>query len=81
MTSKPKARQGSSFSVCERSRRRAVAAFCEPAEAPPGATLYDLAQVELELESVLGCKVEVLTKGFLAPDVAENVKPDLTPLP
>jgi predicted nucleotidyltransferase len=37
--------------------------------------------VELELESVLGCKVEVVTKGFLAPDVAENVKPDLTPLP
>lgn len=50
-------------------------------EAPPGATLYDLAQVEIELESVLGCKVEVLTKGFLATDVAENVKPDLTPLP
>lgn len=50
-------------------------------EAPPGATLYDLAQVEIELESVLGCKVEVLTKGFLAPDVAENVRPDLTPLP
>jgi uncharacterized protein len=50
-------------------------------EAPPETTLYDLAQVELELESVLGCKVEVVTKGFLAPDVAENAKPDLTPLP
>jgi len=50
-------------------------------EAPPGATLYDLAQVEIELESVLGCKVEVLTKDFLAPDVAESVKPDLIPLP
>jgi hypothetical protein len=50
-------------------------------EAPPETTLYDLAQVELELESVLGCKVEVATKGFLAPDVAENVKPDLIPLP
>jgi predicted nucleotidyltransferase len=50
-------------------------------EAPPGATLYEFAQVELELESVLGCKVEVLTKGFLASDVAESVRPDLTPLP
>jgi uncharacterized protein len=50
-------------------------------EAPPGTTLYDLAQVELELESVLGCKVEVLTKGFLAPDVAESAEADLAPIP
>jgi uncharacterized protein len=50
-------------------------------EAPPGTTLYDLARVELELESVLGCKVEVLTKGFLAPDVAEDAEADLAPIP
>ncbi|MGA2287630.1 nucleotidyltransferase family protein [Bradyrhizobium sp.] len=50
-------------------------------DAPPGTTLYDLARVELELEALLGCKVEVLTKGFLAPDVAENVGNDLTPIP
>ncbi len=50
-------------------------------EAPSGTTLYDLARVELELEAVLGCKVEVLTRGFLAPDVAENVDADLTPIP
>jgi predicted nucleotidyltransferase len=48
-------------------------------EAPPGTTLYDLARVELE--SVLGCKVEVLTRGFLAPDVAESVETDLAPIP
>jgi uncharacterized protein len=50
-------------------------------EAPPGTTLYDLAQVELELEAVLDCKVDVLTVGFLAPDVAEDVERELAPLP
>jgi uncharacterized protein len=50
-------------------------------EAPLGTTLYDLARVELALEDLLGCKVEVITQGFLAPDVAENVEADLTPIP
>jgi uncharacterized protein len=50
-------------------------------EAPLGTTLYDLARVELALEDILGCKVEVVTQGFLAPDVAENVEADLTPIP
>jgi hypothetical protein len=50
-------------------------------EAPPGATFYDLARVELELEGVLGCKVEVLTKNSLSPDVAKNAEADLTPIP
>ena len=50
-------------------------------EAPPGATLYDLARVELELEEVLGCRVEVLTKASLAPDIVDNVETDLTPIP
>ncbi len=48
-------------------------------EAPPGTTLCDLARIERE--SVLGCKVEVLTRGFLAPDVAESAEADLAPLP
>jgi hypothetical protein len=48
-------------------------------ESSPGTTLYDLARVELE--TLLGCKVEVLTRGFLAPDVTENVEADLTPIP
>jgi predicted nucleotidyltransferase len=50
-------------------------------EAPQGTTLYDLARIELQLEELLGCKVEVLTEGFLAPDVAENVEADLAPIP
>jgi|ERR1700726_510789 len=46
-------------------------------DVPPGASLYDLAQVEMELEAVLGCKVEVLTKGFMAPDVLDRAESPL----
>ncbi|MET4489753.1 nucleotidyltransferase domain-containing protein [Bradyrhizobium sp. LA7.1] len=49
-------------------------------EAPLGTTLYDLARVELTLEDLLGCRVEVLTEGFLSPDVAQRVKSELTAL-
>ena len=44
-------------------------------------SLYDLAAVEIELQVILGCKVEVVTKGFLAPDVAERAEADLLPIP
>lgn len=50
-------------------------------DAPSGASLYDLARVELELEAILGCKVEVLTKGFLAPDVLDHAEADLILMP
>jgi hypothetical protein len=50
-------------------------------EVPPGTTFYDLARAELELEKVLGCRVEVLTKESLAPDIAENAEADLAPIP
>jgi predicted nucleotidyltransferase len=50
-------------------------------EAPQGTTLYDLARVELELEALLGCKVEILTEGFLAHDVASRAEVHLTPIP
>ena len=36
-------------------------------DAPPDASLYDLARLEIELENILGCRVEVLTAGFLGP--------------
>lgn len=49
-------------------------------DAPSAASLYDLAQVETELQAILGCKVEVLTKGFLARDIAERAEHDLLPL-
>lgn len=50
-------------------------------DAPPGTSLYDLARVEIELESVLGCTVEVLTKGFLTPDIARRAEADLVKIP
>jgi predicted nucleotidyltransferase len=50
-------------------------------DAPPGTSLYDLAAIEVELETILGCKVEVLTRGFLASDVAERAEVDLLPIP
>jgi predicted nucleotidyltransferase len=50
-------------------------------DAPRGTSLYDLVAVEVELETILGCKVEVLTKGFLASDVAERAEVDLLPIP
>jgi predicted nucleotidyltransferase len=50
-------------------------------DASSSTSLYDLADAEIELESVLGCKVEVMTKGFLAPDIAERAEADLLPIP
>jgi uncharacterized protein len=47
----------------------------------PDTTLYDLAGAETELEVLLGCKVEVVTKGFLAPDIAERAEADALPVP
>ena|ERR1700674_5368721 len=44
------------------------------------ATFYDLARLELELESILGCEVDVLTPGGLAPDIANRAAFDLKPL-
>jgi uncharacterized protein len=50
-------------------------------DAPTGTSLYDLAAVEIELDAILGCKVLVLTKGFLALDIAERVEAELLPIP
>jgi uncharacterized protein len=47
----------------------------------PGTSLYDLAGVEIELEALLGCRVEVLTKGFLAPDIAKRTEADIVLMP
>ena len=50
-------------------------------DTPAGTSLYDLAAVEIELEAILGCKVEVVTKGFVATDIAERAEADLLPIP
>jgi predicted nucleotidyltransferase len=43
-------------------------------------TFYDLAELELELEAMLGCRVDVRTPGELAPEVAARIAPDLIPM-
>jgi predicted nucleotidyltransferase len=44
------------------------------------ATFFDSALLELELESILGCRVDVLSQNGLAPDVAFRAASDLKPL-
>jgi predicted nucleotidyltransferase len=44
-------------------------------DAPPDASLYDLMRLEMELEAILGCKVEVLTEGFMAPEFRARLRP------
>lgn len=34
----------------------------------------------MAIERLLGCKVEILTAGFLAPDVAMRAERDMVPL-
>ncbi len=45
-----------------------------------GLSFYDLADLEAELGSLLGCKVDVTTPGGLSADVRKNVEHDLRPL-
>jgi predicted nucleotidyltransferase len=49
-------------------------------DAPSGTSYYDLAGAEIELEAVLGCKVDLVTPGGLAPDVAKRVQADVRPV-
>jgi predicted nucleotidyltransferase len=44
------------------------------------ATFFDLAYLELELESILGCKVDVVTRAGLARGIRDSVAFDLKPL-
>lgn len=50
-------------------------------DAPPSASLYDLAAAENELELLLGIKVDVVTKGLLAPDIVERIDAETVPIP
>jgi predicted nucleotidyltransferase len=45
-----------------------------------GVSFYDLADLETELQDVLGFRVDVTTPGGLAPDVRRKVERDLRPL-
>ena len=50
-------------------------------DARTGTSLHHMAAAEVVLEAILGCRVQVLTRGFLAPDVAERAQTDLLPIP
>jgi predicted nucleotidyltransferase len=43
-------------------------------------SLMDLARLKIELEDLLGVKVDVTTKGALSEDVASSISRDLKPL-
>jgi uncharacterized protein len=49
-------------------------------QAGEGVSFYDLAELEQELQTLLGFKVEVTTSLGLANDVRTNVERDLSPL-
>jgi len=49
-------------------------------DATEGATLFELAGLELELTALLGVRVDVLTQGCLGPRIVESVTRDARPL-
>lgn len=46
-------------------------------DAAPTTWLYDFVRAEQALEALLGCRVEIVTAGLLAPDVAARIQTDL----
>ena len=49
-------------------------------DAAAGATLFDLAGLELELAELLGVRVDILTQGGLGPRIIDSVTRDARPL-
>ncbi len=49
-------------------------------DALPGATLFDLGGLQVELEEMLGVRVDVLTPGDLAPTVRAEVLAEARPV-
>jgi uncharacterized protein len=41
---------------------------------------FDMAKLAIELEALLGCKVDLGTARSLRPEIAGNIAPDLRPL-
>ena len=46
----------------------------------PGMTLFDLGDLTIELEALLGLKVDIATPGARSPARAERIRQDLRPL-
>lgn len=49
-------------------------------DALPGATLFDLGALQVELEELLGVSVDLLTPGDLPPKVRDQVLAEATPV-
>jgi hypothetical protein len=49
-------------------------------DALPGATLFDLGGLQIELEEMLGVRVDLVTPGDLSPRLRERVLKDARPL-
>lgn len=49
-------------------------------ELQPDRDLLDLIEFKLELEDILGCKVDVLTEGGLSPYLRSRILREATPL-
>ena len=49
-------------------------------DALPGATLFDLGGLQVELEALLGVKVDLLTPGDLPPKIRERVLAEARPV-
>jgi predicted nucleotidyltransferase len=49
-------------------------------EALPGATLFDLGGLQVEIEELLGVPVAVLTRGDLPPKLRERVLSEARPV-
>lgn len=49
-------------------------------DALPGATLFDLGALQIELETLLGVRVDLLTPGDLPPALRQRVLEEAAPL-
>jgi uncharacterized protein len=49
-------------------------------DALPGATLFDLGGLQVELEQILGVRVDLLTPGDLPPSIRAHVLAEARPL-
>ena len=49
-------------------------------DALPGATLFDLGALQVELEDLLGVSVDLLTPGDLPPKLRETILADAQPI-
>ncbi len=47
---------------------------------PEGTTLFDVVNIQDDLERALGCKVDLVSQRHLSPRLEKRIEPDLKPL-